>query len=80
MYRSLNTLILALVVSLGVLGGLGWYQDGRAHQRRIRDSSHRLLAGTAISVEQVTRMELSLPGSDSSWSFRRVEIGWRLPQ
>ena len=80
MYRSLNTLILALVVSLGVLGGLGWYQDSRVHQRRIRDSSHRLLAGTAISVEQVTRMELSLPGSDSSWSFQRVEIGWRLPQ
>jgi len=80
MHRSLNMLILVLVVSLGVLGGLDWYQDSLAHERRVRESTHRLLGGTAISVEQVTRIELWLPGSDSSWSFRRVETGWRLPQ
>ncbi len=80
MNRSLNTLILVLAVSLGVLWGLDRYQDSRVHQRRVRDSTHRLLGGTAIPLEQVTRMELSLPGSDSSWSFRRVDIGWRLPQ
>ena len=51
MYRSLNILILVLVVSLGVLGGLDWYHDSRLHQQRVRDSTHRLLGGTAISVD-----------------------------
>ncbi len=81
MNRSITLLILFLVVSLGSLWGLDLYLEKRERQQRLHDSTFRLLAaGTALSVEQVGRIVLSLRNSDKTWTFRRGDPGWRLPE
>ena len=81
MNRSISLLILFLGASLGSLWGLDLYLEKRARQQRLHDSIFRSLAqGTAISVEQVGRVVLSLPNSGTTWTFRRGDPGWRLPE
>jgi hypothetical protein len=81
MNRSISLLILFLGASLGSLWGLDLYLEKKTRQQRLQDSIFRSLAqGTAISVEQVGRVVLSLPNSDTTWIFRRGDPGWRLPE
>jgi len=81
MNRSISLLTLFLLVSLGSLWALDLYLENIKRQQRLHDSTFRLLAqGTAISLEQVGRVVLSLRDSDKTWTFRRGEPGWRLPE
>jgi len=81
MNRSISLLILFLAVSLASLWGLDLYLANMDRQQRLHDSTFRPLAlGTKISPEQVGRIVLSLRDSDKTWTFRRGEPGWRLPE
>ncbi len=80
MTRALAFLNLLLLAALGLLWALDWHLDSAARERRTAGSAFLALGGSGLSVEEVSRLELALPGAPGKWLYERRGGIWRLPQ
>ena len=76
-------LALNLLLALG-LSGLWWLDhsfESRFERGRRSVSMFLPLANSGIpTVASVARLELKLPGSETTWKYTRESDGWRLPE
>lgn len=80
MSRSLLVLDVVLLCGVGTLWWMNRAWDARQDESRVAESTFRAIGGEATpSVASISRIDLTLPGSDRHWVAERRKEGWRLP-